>query len=86
MIFNIFSCHVLFVPDMQCNLMSMGQLVEKGFSMVRQNAFLSYLIQIKGWCLDPNSQGTQPFKPTSMLQIQSVLQQQWLSKKFEFGI
>ena len=28
---------VLFVPGMQCNLMSVGQLVEKGFSVIMQN-------------------------------------------------
>ena len=28
---------VLFVPDMQCNLMSVGQLVKKGFSVIMQN-------------------------------------------------
>ena len=32
--------YVLFVPGMKCNLLSVGQLVEKGFSVVMKDEVL----------------------------------------------
>ena len=61
-------------------------MVEKGFLVIKQNKFLELFDPDKAWCLDPHSQGTKPFKPKSMLQMHSVLQQQWLSRKVGFGI
>ena len=34
---------VMYVPDMRCNLMSLGQLLEKGFSASLKNKFLDLL-------------------------------------------
>lgn len=33
---------VLFVPDMKCNLMSVGQLIEKGFPVVMKDNDLEF--------------------------------------------
>jgi len=41
---------VFYVPDMKCNLMSISQLVEKGFSVTMDGESSKLFMQIRIWC------------------------------------
>lgn len=61
---------VMYIPEMKCNHMSIGQLVEKGFSVTMGGDSLNFLMQRRIWCSNQTCQRIEHTDATS--QVRSV--------------